>query len=95
MVEPNDGWQESALCRGKDVDRSIFFTDNKKDTRYKGFCGECPVQAECLTYALIYDMKGTWGGLTEKERSRIPKRNTQALRDDYDESGLYNPKLKV
>ena len=35
-------------------------------------CGTCPVQRECLTYALAADEQfGTWGGLTAAERQKL------------------------
>lgn len=92
MTTPYD-WQVNANCRNENQD--IFFNDDKKDKTYQRICGECVVRAECLEYALVYDMQGTWGGMTQRERSRLDKRNTQALRDDLDESGMYNKKLKV
>ncbi|MFF5977041.1 WhiB family transcriptional regulator [Streptomyces sp. NPDC012769] len=86
-------WQEEAACRG--VSGDTFFNDDKKDITFKTFCNECPVVGECLEYALIYDMKGTWGGMTERERSRIPRKNIKFLRADAEESGLFNAALKV
>ena len=38
----------------------------------KRYCGECPVQTECLAFAMKtnqYD--GIWGGLTAKERQSL------------------------
>ena len=38
----------------------------------KRFCGDCPVQTECLTYALATNQQaGIWGGLTSKERQKL------------------------
>ncbi|WP_414649456.1 WhiB family transcriptional regulator [Chitinophaga sp.] len=86
-------WQLSAECRN--VDSDIFFTEDKKDRRFKDVCNMCPVIGECLDYALIYNVSGTWGGMTEKERSKIPRKQIMALRDDYDESGLFDKTLKA
>jgi WhiB family redox-sensing transcriptional regulator len=37
--------------------------------RAKSICRVCPVNAECLDYALtIREPYGIWGGLTETER---------------------------
>jgi WhiB family redox-sensing transcriptional regulator len=94
MVEPINGWQAQANC--KSTDNDLFFSDNKKDQQLcKSICSGCPVSGECLEYALVYNMHGSWGGKTQKERSRISRRNIQILRDDLEESGMYNPKLKV
>ena len=41
----------------------------------KAFCAGCPVQNECLTYALnVGEMHGIWGGLTPKNRQRLLSR---------------------
>jgi WhiB family redox-sensing transcriptional regulator len=98
MSSNNDGvslWQDKAECNGANPE--IFSPDKKaSDTTYKSFCSNCPVKAECLEYALIYGMFGIWGDTTDKERSkRISKSRLALLRDDYEESGLYNPNLKV
>lgn len=35
----------------------------------KSFCARCPVQQECLNFALrVRDPHGVWGGLNEMER---------------------------
>ena len=69
-------WQLRAACRGPES--ALFFpptTPERKDERdlreakAKAICGECPVQTECLDYALgIREPHGIWGGLTEAER---------------------------
>lgn len=69
-------WQLRAACRGPES--ALFFpptTPERKDERdlreskAKAICRECPVQAECLDYALgIREPHGIWGGLTEAER---------------------------
>ncbi len=95
----NDGvslWQDEANCKG--VNSTVFFGEegSTPGKGYKTFCNQCPVKAECLEYALLYDMSGVWGGMTEKERKRkISKTRIAMLRDDCMESGLYNPALKV
>ena len=40
-----------------------------REAQAKAICRECPVQPECLDYALgIREPHGIWGGLTEAER---------------------------
>jgi WhiB family transcriptional regulator, redox-sensing transcriptional regulator len=36
----------------------------------KAVCARCPVQANCLSYALINQPDGIWGGTTREERWR-------------------------
>lgn len=40
--------------------------------RAKAICAKCPVQPDCLGYALEYaEQFGIWGGKTERERRAI------------------------
>ena len=36
----------------------------------KAVCAQCPVRANCLSYALITQPDGIWGGTTSEERWR-------------------------
>jgi hypothetical protein len=84
----SNGWQQEANC--KDTDPEIFFDAGKKK-EYKPLCDACPVQKDCLLYALIYGYSGIWGGLTEKERKRkFNKESLKFMREDWEESGLYD-----
>ena len=41
----------------------------------KALCRTCPVQRECLTYAVANpDLQGIWGGLTPKERVQLRRK---------------------
>ncbi|MGH8936508.1 MAG: WhiB family transcriptional regulator [Acidimicrobiia bacterium] len=76
VVSLNDSWQRRALCRGNHS--HLFFPPStferkedreRREARAKAICSVCPVQAECLDYALhIREPYGIWGGLTEMER---------------------------
>jgi WhiB family redox-sensing transcriptional regulator len=91
----NDGdeWQNEAKCAGEDVEQ--FFA-RLSESDAKKFCKMCPVKSECLDYSLIYDTYGIWGGTTYKERKRkYSARYRAIIRGDYEDSGLYNPNLKV
>lgn len=69
-------WRDRAACRGPET--ALFFpptTTERRDEREarerraKAICCGCPVQPECLEYALgIGEMHGIWGGLNESER---------------------------
>lgn len=53
-----------------------FFTSNnsatyKKLSSVRQTCAECPMQVECLDYALHVNVLGVWGGTTEVERKRL------------------------
>lgn len=66
MQEPN--WLSRARCRGMDPDR--FFVRGIAQARpVIRVCERCPVQDECLRYAIENDITfGVWGGLTERQR---------------------------
>ncbi|MDE0163149.1 MAG: WhiB family transcriptional regulator [Acidimicrobiaceae bacterium] len=69
-------WQMRAACRGPHA--SVFFpppyvekrdAKRRRELRAKEICASCPVQPECLQYALdIGEQHGIWGGLNEIER---------------------------
>ena len=69
----SDEWWGLAACR--DAEPEVFFpisaTTASRDTvqRAKAVCTSCPVQSQCLRYALRHRQEqGIWGGLTEDER---------------------------
>ncbi|MDP9432712.1 MAG: WhiB family transcriptional regulator [Actinomycetota bacterium] len=72
LEEPT--WQEQALCA--QTDPEAFFPEKGGSTREaKKVCVGCPVQVECLEYALAHDERfGIWGGLSERERRRLKRR---------------------
>jgi hypothetical protein len=60
-------------CEGTDTE--MWFTQGsggyaEKDTLYR-ICNKCPAKAECLAYALEYEVIGFWGGTTENIRRQI------------------------
>lgn len=69
-------WVNHANCRDYPV--SMFVFDNQDRDSYhkiieaKAICAECTVKTECLAEAIKTDSIGIWGGLTRKERKRIP-----------------------
>ncbi len=67
-------WMLEARCL--DADPEAFFPEKGGSTREaKRICGICPVQQECLEYALERDQRfGIWGGMSERERRRFKRR---------------------
>jgi len=67
-------WVVFSSCRDKDSD--LFFPETKVQERSAlAICAICPVQEECLEYALEADVRfGVWGGLSEKQRRRLARR---------------------
>ncbi|MDA8040130.1 MAG: WhiB family transcriptional regulator [Actinomycetota bacterium] len=72
-------WQARAACRGPHA--GIFFPPShieRKEERLtrertaKAICHSCPVEDECLEYAVrIREAHGIWGGRNETERKQI------------------------
>lgn len=72
-------WMQHKACSWET--RDLFFAEDEPkrvvarfaETEAKAICRTCPVQAECLTYAIEGDMYGIWGGTTRKERDDARK----------------------
>lgn len=72
-------WQVRAACRGPQA--MIFFPPahvERKDERLaregsaKAICHDCPVEDDCLEYAIrIREPHGIWGGRNESERRQM------------------------
>jgi len=75
------------LCA--ESDPALFFPIDSEDPLYsykikssfpdlaaaKRICGECPLAADCLLYAMKNGIdQGIWGGLTPTERDRLHNR---------------------
>jgi len=74
-----EGWRRRAAC--KDLDTDLFFPVGETGAAVeqteaaKAVCAACPVQPECLEYALVTnEQAGIWGGATEAERRTIRRR---------------------
>lgn len=67
-------WRNQALCNGLPSDL-FFLSAGQSPETAKRICSACPVQLECLEYALerheITD--GIYGGYTAPERRQIRK----------------------
>ena len=79
-----DSWRHGSAC--KDTDPDLFFPVGSTGTAVeqiataKSICDSCPVQLNCLSYALHTNQEsGVWGGTTEDER-RVIRRGIAADR---------------
>lgn len=70
-------WQENAACL--DADPDLFFPERgSPGDSAKRVCVTCSVRLECLEYALANGERyGIWGGLTERERTRLRRQSNQ------------------
>ncbi len=73
------GWRRDAICR--DTDPDLFFPVGTTGhalvqiERATQVCQECPVQRDCLEFALETNQdSGIWGGTSEEERRAIRRR---------------------
>jgi len=66
-------WMDAGACNGEEP--NLFFPEKGemgKVRKAKLVCKECPVQKQCLRYALKdRDIVGIWGGTTDRERQTM------------------------
>ncbi|OQR61190.1 transcription factor WhiB [Streptomyces maremycinicus] len=74
-----DDWREHAECRHEDPD--LFFPIGTsgpallQTEQAKTVCRRCPVQEQCLEWAMETDQTlGVWGGTSENERRALKRR---------------------
>jgi WhiB family transcriptional regulator, redox-sensing transcriptional regulator len=80
-LRPIEGeWVRDAACAETDPEAFFPYGEVSAEVRLaKAVCATCPVQNECLTYALEVDEPhGIWGGLTPKERKRLKRKGGRA-----------------
>ncbi|WP_221350799.1 WhiB family transcriptional regulator [Streptomyces beigongshangae] len=78
-----EGWRENAECRT--VDPDLFFPIGNTGPALaqiedaKSVCRRCPVQQECLDWALDTGQSiGVWGGRSENERRALRRRTRRS-----------------
>jgi WhiB family redox-sensing transcriptional regulator len=64
-------WYKYGECQNHDQD--LFFPERGSSTvKAKAICNACPVQKECLDFAVERKERfGIWGGKSERERRAI------------------------
>ena len=73
----NEDWASQAACRVSQPDQ--LFVRGAEQNKAKKMCAGCPVKAECLAEELENQIEwGVWGGMTERERRALLKRNPNA-----------------
>lgn len=75
-VFQDQDWRSQAMCA--EIDPDLWFAAGAVEHKMaKRVCRLCPVQKQCLSYAMEAPIDhGIWGGLTERERRRF-RRNAQ------------------
>jgi WhiB family redox-sensing transcriptional regulator len=74
LIREDQNWRAHAICAKYDPD--LFFAAGALEHKVaKRICRTCPVQKECLVFAMETPMDhGIWGGLTERERRSYRRR---------------------
>ncbi|MGO2606704.1 MAG: WhiB family transcriptional regulator [Brachybacterium tyrofermentans] len=73
-ITEDSSWATRGACVTMDPDG--FFVQGAEQHVVKTACGACPVRTECLADALDNRVDfGVWGGMTERERRRLLRRN--------------------
>ncbi len=70
--EPPGEWADQGLCATSPKPDLWFPERGASTAEAKAICRACPVQGECLSYAVNNGEKfGIWGGKSERERRRL------------------------
>jgi WhiB family redox-sensing transcriptional regulator len=78
QVPDEYAWMLKGECRGADT-RAFFPSNGLGVEAAQRICRGCPVQSECLEYALLNRIdQGVWGGASERERRRILRQRRRA-----------------
>jgi len=85
LASADYSWRSQALCR--DTDPDLFFPVGTTGAalvqieQARAVCRECPVQSDCLDFALATNQdSGIWGGTSEDERRQLRKQYNAARR---------------
>lgn len=73
-------WKLAGACRSANTE--MFFPSSDADAGpAKAICESCPVQQQCLQYAIaVREPEGIWGGTTFVERRSILRRRRERER---------------
>ena len=71
MIRGAASWMDHAACANRG-NRRFYSDDEAVQLAAISVCAECPVQQDCLNYALNGEEPyGVWGGLTPKQRRQL------------------------
>lgn len=84
---------EQANCTS--IDPELFFPIGEIKSEIESIlcriCMNCPINQECLDYALENNMQGYWGGTTERQRKQMQSaKRSLAYRQRKKETGAIN-----
>ena len=74
-MSPDTAWMKDAVCAQTDPDLWVGTQPLPGQLKaLKRTCASCPVNRECLEYALTEKLDGIWGGTTPSERRQIARK---------------------
>ncbi len=73
-------WHNLAACRGRNTKEFYQGVGEPTPKHIVALCDSCPVQVECLDWAVRHEPAGIWGGTTERERRRMRRRSGISFR---------------
>lgn len=77
-----EAWYEDAACKSRSAE--VFFPPSDVPgaaQKAKTICAGCPVQEQCLEFALeTAQTEGVWGGMDAGERRRLRRRTRDRAR---------------
>lgn len=77
-------WSQRAACNGLATEKLFPNSDVKQRVIANEVCRGCPVQMECLNFALVTKEEfGVWGGATEIQRSNMLSKLREHHRSIY------------
>tara|TARA_Y100001960_G_scaffold300105_1_gene348856 strand:+ start:628 stop:900 length:273 start_codon:yes stop_codon:yes gene_type:complete len=85
MLAPEPKWFSEAICK-IEQNPDTFFPERGASTRQaKALCRLCPVQEECLDYAVVnFQEFGIWAGTTTNIIRRLRKIKQKSNQDAFD-----------
>ena len=75
-----EAWEWRVRARCRDEDSSLFFHPDgergqarkRRQQMASQICASCPVKRECREHSILFqEAFGTWGGVSEDDRSRL------------------------
>lgn len=74
-LDNSEGWMTLGICA--QTDPGLFFPEGASGPPTRAaidVCNSCPVQRQCLRYAVDHpELVGVWGGTTQRQRNQMRK----------------------
>ena len=81
----------------KESDATFFVNSGrpKKVPAHKQFCDSCPIVNFCLSYAIVHDEEGIWGGMTKNQRDSLGQDVKERLTVEAKLQGWYEERPSI